>query len=367
MSKNLDVKEIMKDISFKAREREISVDLEMLESLDLTSFNTDSFSTQVNDSVLLSELRDLKSHRKGFFGKVLDKILKKILGAVRIFISPVLRKQEFFNREQNDFKKSQIFLNKDNTKFKEITNSSILDMREDLNSLGGFQFLDIDYLKFEENFGGVSKDLDLKYSKYLKFFRGKNKVLDVGCGRGDFLSLLSSVDASGIGVEMDENMVSISEKRGYEVVKNDVLSYFKSLIDLGDKDLFDGLVARQVVEHFNVYYLNDFLKLSYRLLRNDSFIVLETVNIKSLSVFTNNLYLDPSHKMPVHPQMLKFLLENAGFKDVEFIFSGEFDESTKLEKIDANAESEYLYNRNIDKLNELLFAPQDYAAVAKKV
>jgi len=101
-------------------------------------------------------------------------------------------------------------------------------------------------------------------------------------------------------------------------------------------------------------------------LQKDKFLVLETINIKSLSTFTNSVYLDPTHVKPVHPETLKFLVESCGFKFEGFILSGEFKKEDKLQIIEEKTVKDRVYNQNIERLNELLFAPQDYAIIAKK-
>jgi O-antigen chain-terminating methyltransferase len=84
------------------------------------------------------------------------------------------------------------------------------------------------------------------------------------------------------------------------------------------------------------------------------------VNVQSLIAHTKAWTIDPTHRQPLHPLTLRFLVEQAGFARSEIVYSGELEESVRLEsegEADARA-------RNVAKLNSLLFAPQDYAVVA---
>jgi len=75
--------------------------------------------------------------------------------------------------------------------------------------------------------------------------------------------------------------------------------------------------------------------------------------------------MDFSHQKPVHPKTLQFLLESAGFEDVEIRYGRPLEEE-RLQEIAAGGETDAVLNRNIDKLNDLLYAPANYAAVGYK-
>ena len=80
-----------------------------------------------------------------------------------------------------------------------------------------------------------------------------------------------------------------------------------------------------------------------------------------------------THKHPVHPETLKYLMSFAGFKDIEVQFFSPFPDEARLQHI-PNEKSDDLekrenivcYNRNIDILNSVLFGPQDYTIIGKK-
>jgi O-antigen chain-terminating methyltransferase len=80
-----------------------------------------------------------------------------------------------------------------------------------------------------------------------------------------------------------------------------------------------------------------------------------------------------THKRPVHPETLQFLMCAAGFREAEKKFFSPVSDEARLEKIPITMEMGKdvrnwfdLFNQNIEKLNLVLFGPQDYAIIGKK-
>ncbi len=94
-------------------------------------------------------------------------------------------------------------------------------------------------------------------------------------------------------------------------------------------------------------------------------LILETINPTSVFALVQIYYLDLSHHRPVHPEALKFLMESAGFEDVRIQSSAEL-ETEKLQNLPGADEASSILNRNIDRLNRLLYAAPNYAAIGKK-
>ena len=51
----------------------------------------------------------------------------------------------------------------------------------------------IDYFDFENYFRGSIEQIKRNQQQYLKYYEGKSNVIDLGCGRGEFLTLLSEM------------------------------------------------------------------------------------------------------------------------------------------------------------------------------
>lgn len=229
------------------------------------------------------------------------------------------------------------------------------------------QVTGLNYFIFEDRFRGSRNDTKAKQLKFVKYFEGCKNVLDIGCGRGEFLELLKDNGISGHGIDIDEDMVRYCRSRDLNVEKLDAVSY---LNQLEDKSL-DGIFIDQVVEHLDPDYLIKMIDLCYKKMLFGAYIIMETVNPLSLLSLAN-FYMDMSHKRPVHPETLKFLMSAAGFRETVAQFYEPAVEGGRLRSIDADglAEKERsladIINRNTDMLNNMIFGPQDYAAIGKK-
>jgi O-antigen chain-terminating methyltransferase len=225
----------------------------------------------------------------------------------------------------------------------------------------------INYFVFEERFRGSRIDIKQRQSAFLQFFEHCQAVLDIGCGRGEFLELMQEHGIGARGVDVDKDMVLYCKSKGFQVEDIDAISYLEGI---EDKSL-DGIFIDQVVEHLEPDYLIKMLSLCYQKLIYGGYILAETVN--PLSFFSSvNFYIDMSHKKPIHPETLKFLLGSAGFREIETRFFSPVPDDIRLKKIDAEGAGEKdqkrieVYNHNIDMLNTILYGAQDYAAIGKK-
>ncbi|CAG0995542.1 MAG: class I SAM-dependent methyltransferase [Candidatus Methanoperedens sp.] len=227
----------------------------------------------------------------------------------------------------------------------------------------------MNYFLFEEKFRGSFEDIKNRQLVFLDYFKNCQNVLDIGCGRGEFLSLLKGNNIGAKGIDINEDMVIYCIKNSLDVQKADALFYLKSL---EDKSL-DGVFSSQVIEHLQPVELINLIKLCYDKMKYGTYLIAETVNPLCVSVLTASFYIDLSHVRPVHPETIKFLMESIGFREIEFKFLSPFPDYAKLERltitenmsIDERTSLEIL-NQNIDKLNSLLYGYQDYAVIGKK-
>lgn len=210
---------------------------------------------------------------------------------------------------------------------------------------------------FEAAFRGSYDEILDRYRDLAGRFEGLSPVLDIGCGRGEFLELLAEVGVAGRGVELDGELAAAAAAKGLAVTAGDGLA---ALADVDDGSL-GGIVLIQVVEHLTPQQVLDLCALSFDKLRPGGRVVIETVNPQSLYTFAHSFYVDPTHTAPVHPAYLHFLFGQAGFPDVRLDWRSPPPEDDQLRPVgDAAADT------NVERLNRLLFAPQDYALVATK-
>ena len=129
-----------------------------------------------------------------------------------------------------------------------------------------------------------------------------------------------------------------------------------------------AITAIHVIEHLVFADLVRFLDLAAAKLRPGGVLVCETPNPTALIVLGHSYILDPTHKWPLHPSLVTFLCERAGFADVDVRFHSPADFfAVPLldETIDAPAQVATI-NEALHRLNSVLFGPQEYAIVAAK-
>ena len=81
-----------------------------------------------------------------------------------------------------------------------------------------------------------------------------------------------------------------------------------------------AIIATHLVEHLELDPLIKLLELSVSRLKPGGIFIAETPNPASLIVLGNSYILDPTHVRPLHPSLLSFLCEGAGFRDVRLAF-----------------------------------------------
>ncbi|MBN2198403.1 MAG: class I SAM-dependent methyltransferase [Candidatus Aminicenantes bacterium] len=217
------------------------------------------------------------------------------------------------------------------------------------------------YAGFETRFRGGEEDIRRQQKAYLELFPQGGRVLDLGCGRGEFMDMLRENGLRSLGVDLNSQMVGLCLDKGLDCRRGDLLEV---LAGEPDRSL-DGVFSSQVVEHLGPEAIRRLVELAFQKLKSGGTLVLETVNPLSVFALVHIYFLDMSHRTPVHPQALRFLLESAGFENVELRESQPL-EAERLQALPASAEASDILNRNIDSLNALLFAPPNFAAVGRK-
>jgi O-antigen chain-terminating methyltransferase len=217
------------------------------------------------------------------------------------------------------------------------------------------------YTGFENRFRGHEEEIKKQQERYIPFFRRGGKVLDLGCGRGEFLELLQKNGIQGAGIDINSQMTDICLDKGLDCRKGDILG----LLAEWPEASLDGIFSSQVIEHLPSPYLIKMIDLCRLKLAPSGVLILETINPTSVFALVQIYYLDLSHERPVHPEALKFLMESAGFEDVRIQYSAEL-ETERLQNLPGADEASSILNRNIDRLNSLLYAAPNYAAIGRK-
>ena len=215
---------------------------------------------------------------------------------------------------------------------------------------------------FTAFFRGESDDLRARYTELAKELIGCDPVVDLGFGRGEFMELLAELGVRVRGVEPDEQLVLSARSRGLDVEQGSAVEYLQNV----EPGSLGGIVMIQVIEHLSPQHVIDFVELAADALRPGGKVVLETVNPASLYTYAHAFWVDPDHVRPVHPNYLGFLFSEAGFATVERVDRSPVPADESLEPMPGDDELSKRLNANFDRINGLLFGPQDYAIVATR-
>jgi 2-polyprenyl-3-methyl-5-hydroxy-6-metoxy-1,4-benzoquinol methylase len=218
----------------------------------------------------------------------------------------------------------------------------------------------IDYAAFEDRLRGSSDDLKGRQKHYLRFFpnpNGTGRVIDIGCGRGEMLEILIEAGYEAFGIDLNEDMIDVCRAKGLPVSKADAISFLQQV----ESKSLRGIFCAQVVEHLLTSELERFLVLAREKLLEGGVLVIETINPRSLFALGNHFFADNSHVKPVHPETLRFMCEQVGFKSVELVQESEHPIMKDVA---------HLPDDDVATLVRLLadsvFGYQDYAIVATK-
>ena len=210
-----------------------------------------------------------------------------------------------------------------------------------------------DYFAYESRMRGSVETIRERQRRYLDVFHAAGPVLDVGCGRGELLGLLRDAEIEARGIDADADMVAYARGDRLDVEQADAGEYLERLAD-GE---LGGIFMGQVVEHLPAATLARVLELAARKLRPGGVLVAETINPLS-PLALRHYFADLTHAQPLVPETLELLARQVGFVDTEIQFLNV--PADRLTEPD-----DPVIAANVRRLNELLFAPLDYALVAR--
>ena len=219
-----------------------------------------------------------------------------------------------------------------------------------------------DYVGFERRFRGdpaaVLATLEKRYADVLA---DNPPVVDIGCGRAELVGLLAGRGVAAIGIDTDPSMVAEARDQGLDVRLQDGLEYLESQ----PPGSIGAIIATHVVEHLELDPLIKLLELSVSRLKPGGIFIAETPNPASLIVLGNSYILDPTHVRPLHPSLLSFLCEGAGFRDVRLAFYEPARDYHLPLVNDPDAPAwAATVNTALNKLNDVLFGAQEYSVTA---
>ncbi|CAB1371088.1 class I SAM-dependent methyltransferase [Denitratisoma oestradiolicum] len=214
------------------------------------------------------------------------------------------------------------------------------------------------YLEFETRFRGSPESVKERQRPYLPYLRAAvagvatPRCVDIGCGRGEWLELLREQGLNPLGIDLDPGMVLACRDRGLDARQEDGIAWLRAQAP----DSLDLVSAFQVIEHLSLDQFLSLLDATLEALAPGGIAIFETPNPENLIVGACNFYYDPTHRNPIPPPVAAFIAEQRGFPRVEILRLNPYPDSMLLEGGDIVSQ----------RLNGLLYGPQDYALIVGK-
>jgi len=228
--------------------------------------------------------------------------------------------------------------------------------------------LDAFYVAFEEQFRGSREDIYNRLNFYLPWIKQaqvgtkESPILDVGCGRGEWLELLRQSGYTARGIDINRVMIEQCNIRGLEGIESDAIAYLQSL----SGNSLGAITGFHIIEHLPFEVLIKLLDEAVRVLHSGGLVIFETPNPENLLVGACNFYSDPTHRNPLFPPTLKFLVEQRGLVDVQLVRLSEFRIIDPLQFVEANQPMSSQINSLIEIAKSNFYAAPDFAVIGKK-
>ena len=179
------------------------------------------------------------------------------------------------------------------------------------------------------------------------------RVVDLGCGRGEFLGLLSENGIRAAGIDTNRIMVQQGRDNGLDVREQDLFAFLQSM----PGESLCVLTAFQVLEHLTFPGQLQLIDQCRRILAPGGLLILETPNPQNILAGSVDFHRDPTHLKPMHPDTLLFLARARGFARARIGWPIQGEEGFSLRDAPGSHFADF---------SDYLDAARDYALLAYK-
>jgi O-antigen chain-terminating methyltransferase len=208
-------------------------------------------------------------------------------------------------------------------------------------------------------FRGTRAEIKSRLAVYQPFVRDAfaaatgAPALDLGCGRGEWLELLRSMEIPASGIDWNSELVRTCCEMGLDARQGDILRILDTIPD----ESLSIVTAFHFIEHVSFSDLLTVIDHALRVLRPGGIAIFETPNPGNVFVGSRNFYLDPTHRHPIPSELLAFMVESRGFCDLKVLPLSPYPDHFHLPGSECAA---------VQFINEHFYGPQDYGIVALK-
>ena len=212
--------------------------------------------------------------------------------------------------------------------------------------------------RFADSFRGARTEILGRAAGYVPWLAAAGPVLDLGCGRGELLEALRDAGVEAHGVDSDAAMVAACRRLGLSAEAGDALA---TLRDRREGTL-GAVTCIHVFEHLPAATWMSVVEAAAAALRPGGLLLVESPNPDSLRVGAGLFWADPTHRAPVHPQALEFVVRALGLEVLETRLLRPFPADQAL----ANTSQPEAVRALARRLDEWLSGPRDFVVLARK-
>ena len=177
------------------------------------------------------------------------------------------------------------------------------------------------YMRLEKAFRGDPSLIAERQSQYIPYVEptvsSQHPLLDLGCGRGEWLTVLSQKGLAARGIDGNPEAVAVCQQLGLDVQ----LQSIEDVLTSTPPGSLGAITLFQVLEHVDFQDALSILTKARSLLVPNGILIAEIPNLETLRVGAGTFWIDPTHVRPVFPAVLRFLAEEAGFSNVTTLYS----------------------------------------------
>jgi 2-polyprenyl-3-methyl-5-hydroxy-6-metoxy-1,4-benzoquinol methylase len=214
------------------------------------------------------------------------------------------------------------------------------------------------YHRLENQFRGTTDDIKMRLRIYLPEVEAavlrctEKPVLDIGCGRGEWLELLSESDLPAFGVDTNPVQIADVMVAGLDARQLDARAALTAQPD----NSLSCITAHHLIEHLPFDEVLWITREAMRVLAPGGLLLFETPNVRNILVGATSFHNDPTHLKPMTDPVLSVLFEIVGFGDID------------IRRLHPHEKLEYFQSKSgfDPELAGLLFGPQDLTIMGTK-
>lgn len=212
------------------------------------------------------------------------------------------------------------------------------------------------YLAFEDACRGSQEEIHHKLEGYIQYLPERNRttgiVVDMGCGRGEWLQILTDKGYNALGLDTNAFMLETCQRKGLPVESTPLHQWLAQQ----DDNSVAAVTGFHIAEHLPFDYLLNLLQDIVRVLQPGGCLILETPNPENVLVGSHTFYHDPTHNNPLTPTLMQFTAEYVGLSEIDILRMTPYPASARVDETGLLA----------DRVNGHLCGPQDFALLARK-